>query len=317
MKLIRPCIVVALILGAWSCSGVESTPVAPSPSSGSLPASIPTPGPAPAPTPSPTPAPTPAPTTQTATLSGVVRDGQGESPLSQVIVAVMDGGNSGRLVTTDAGGSYSLSALQQGGFTVRFSRTGFTDTDRAVTLTGDTTLNVTLPRTCTTPAAPTNLSANVSGSTVTFSWSNVSGATDYTVEAGSSPGGSGALSISTSQTTYTWNGAAAGTYYARVKARNACATSTPSSEATVSVSGSTGGGGGTGGGGSLPSSWSGPLPSRTSGSHPVCQATLPSNAQCVNNLTGPPQAICSDSVYSCSTGSGTCSSHGGVYCWRN
>jgi hypothetical protein len=66
-----------------------------------------------------------------------------------------------------------------------------------------------------------------------------------------------------------------------------------------------------------PSFWSGPLPPRTSGSHPVCQATLPPIASCANNLVGPPEAICDDSAYSCSTGSGTCSGHGGVYCWRN
>jgi len=67
----------------------------------------------------------------------------------------------------------------------------------------------------------------------------------------------------------------------------------------------------------LPSAWPGTLPPRTSGSHQVCQATLPDNTSCINNAFGPPQAICTDKAYSCSTGSGTCSSHGGVYCWRN
>lgn len=66
-----------------------------------------------------------------------------------------------------------------------------------------------------------------------------------------------------------------------------------------------------------PSSWNGPLPSKSSGSHPVCQAPLPSVASCANNIIGTPEAICDDSTYSCSTGSGTCSGHGGVYCWRN
>jgi hypothetical protein len=42
-----------------------------------------------------------------------------------------------------------------------------------------------------------------------------------------------------------------------------------------------------------------------------------SNAACVNDRVGPPQAVCSDRAFSCSTGSGTCSGHGGVYCWRN
>lgn len=30
---------------------------------------------------------------------------------------------------------------------------------------------------------------------------------------------------------------------------------------------------------------------------------------------GPPKAMCNDGAWSCSTGSGTCSSHGGVACW--
>jgi hypothetical protein len=66
-----------------------------------------------------------------------------------------------------------------------------------------------------------------------------------------------------------------------------------------------------------PDSWPPPLPPRSSGSHPVCQATLPAIAACVNDAVGPPQAVCEDGRYSCSTGSGTCSGHGGVYCWRN
>jgi hypothetical protein len=67
----------------------------------------------------------------------------------------------------------------------------------------------------------------------------------------------------------------------------------------------------------LPDGWDGTFPPRSSGGHPVCQVPLPNNARCINNLTGPPQALCDDRAFSCSTGTGTCSSHGGVYCWRN
>lgn len=66
-----------------------------------------------------------------------------------------------------------------------------------------------------------------------------------------------------------------------------------------------------------PSSWSGPLPPRGSGSHPVCQVPLPAIAACVNDRIGGPQALCTDRTFSCSSGSGTCSGHGGVYCWKN
>lgn len=192
MKLVRLGLVVALSLGAFSCSGVESTAVAPSPSTGVIAT------PAPAPAPASTPAPSPTPTT------------------------------------------------------------------------------------CTTPVAPTGFTVSVSGNSVTFSWSNVSGATDYTVEAGSSPGGAGTLSISTSQTSYTWNGAAAGTYYARVGARNACATGAASAEVVVAVAST-----------SSPSPIPSPSPSR--------------------QRIG---ATCNDGWLSSATGSGACSSHEGVRCWR-
>ena len=39
----------------------------------------------------------------------------------------------------------------------------------------------------------------------------------------------------------------------------------------------------------------------------------PSQASCINNPTGAPTAMCADAAYSCSTESGTCSSHGGDY----
>jgi|SoiMethySBSTD1v2_1073268.scaffolds.fasta_scaffold08548_2 hypothetical protein len=69
--------------------------------------------------------------------------------------------------------------------------------------------------------------------------------------------------------------------------------------------------------GTVSSTWTGTLPNRTTGSHPVCQAALPATAVCLNDLTGTPQAICEDRRYSCSADAGVCLSHGGVYCWRN
>lgn len=162
------------------------------------------------------------------------------------------------------------------------------------------------PPTCSSPGTP-SLSASVSGSTVTFSWSSVSGASDYALGVGTSVGVSGSLSTTTSSTSYTWSNVSSGTYYARVRARNSCGTGSASNEVTFSVAGSS----------SPPSSWSGNLPPRSSGSHPVCQTTLPSIAQCVNDRVEAPQAICNDRAFSCSTGSGTCSGHGGVYCWRD
>jgi hypothetical protein len=67
----------------------------------------------------------------------------------------------------------------------------------------------------------------------------------------------------------------------------------------------------------LPSEWPGPLPSRSSGSHPVCQATFLNNVWCDDNRVGRPQAICEDRSFSCSMAPSACSAHGGVYCWRD
>jgi beta-lactamase superfamily II metal-dependent hydrolase len=67
-----------------------------------------------------------------------------------------------------------------------------------------------------------------------------------------------------------------------------------------------------------PRSWSGTLPSRSAGSHPLCLAPpLPAVAACVGDRVGAPQAVCNDRAFSCAAGSGTCSGHGGVRCWRN
>jgi hypothetical protein len=69
--------------------------------------------------------------------------------------------------------------------------------------------------------------------------------------------------------------------------------------------------------GSVSSSWNGALPNRTVATRPVCQVPLPATAVCLNDSTGTPLAICQDGRYSCASDGGVCSSHGGVYCWRN
>ena len=48
----------------------------------------------------------------------------------------------------------------------------------------------------------------------------------------------------------------------------------------------------------------------------VCQMPLPAVASCVNDRIGPAEALCSDRAFSCSSASGTCSGHGGVYCFE-
>jgi uncharacterized repeat protein (TIGR02543 family) len=95
-------------------------------------------------------------------------------------------------------------------------------------------------------SAPTGLSASVSGSSITLSWSSVSGATSYKVYRSSSSSGSYSLLYTTYTYSYTDSGLSAGTYYYKVSAVSSSGTeSTQSSTASATV---------TSGGGFPPSS---------------------------------------------------------------
>lgn len=95
---------------------------------------------------------------------------------------------------------------------------------------------------CSAPGAPGNLTlTGNSAGTVSFSWTAASGSpTSYTVEAGSS---SGLANLANSDlgltTTLTANGVSPGTYYVRVKAKNACGTSAASNELNFTVASAT------------------------------------------------------------------------------
>lgn len=84
------------------------------------------------------------PATRPWTLSGDVRDERTDASLSGVTVVVTDGPNASRQTTTDAAGNYSLANLEQSGFTVRFSRSGYESVSRGVTLTENVRLDVDL-----------------------------------------------------------------------------------------------------------------------------------------------------------------------------
>ena len=92
---------------------------------------------------------------------------------------------------------------------------------------------------CTAPGAPTGLAGAANGLNASFSWSApASGGalTDYLLEAGRSPGASDAATVTlpASATTFAATGAP-GTYYVRVRGRNACG-SAVSSEVAVTLS---------------------------------------------------------------------------------
>jgi hypothetical protein len=87
------------------------------------------------------------------------------------------------------------------------------------------------------PGTPTGLSAMVNGSAVTLDWSAGPGqAPDrYILEVGLTPGATNFVFDTGSTATALSTSAPAGTYYARIRARNSCGTSGVSNEVMVVV----------------------------------------------------------------------------------
>lgn len=95
------------------------------------------------------------------------------------------------------------------------------------------------PPSCTLPAAPTSLVASVSGSRVSFTWSGPASSSTYVyvIGIGRSSGASDvdSKSVDTGATLFAWTPAPTGTYFSRVRARNACGTGPASNEVTFIV----------------------------------------------------------------------------------
>ncbi len=87
---------------------------------------------------------------------------------------------------------------------------------------------------CAAPGAASPLSASVAGNIVTLQWNPAPGAIDYVVEAGSSSGAGNIASIPRAGTSLVAQ-APAGTYYVRVRPRNACGSGWWSNEVLVTV----------------------------------------------------------------------------------
>ena len=89
------------------------------------------------------------------------------------------------------------------------------------------------------PPAPTNLAATKNGTMVTLNWTPSAGGdsvSTYVIEAGDTPGTNNVgIFVAPGGASTFQREAPAGTYYARVFARNACGTSAPSNEVTVTV----------------------------------------------------------------------------------
>jgi carboxypeptidase family protein len=85
----------------------------------------------------------PAPSTTTATVSGTVTEETTHSPLPNASVRVEDimGAQSS---TTNSNGEYSISGVAKGPIVVTASLTGFMAGARAVTIVGDTRVDITM-----------------------------------------------------------------------------------------------------------------------------------------------------------------------------
>jgi hypothetical protein len=82
------------------------------------------------------------------------------------------------------------------------------------------------------PAAPGNLRVTVNGSQRVFTWDSVNNVQDYFIQIARAGSDDYLVDTNTSQTTYTWTGAGAGNYWARVYARNACGSGPNSNQIT-------------------------------------------------------------------------------------
>jgi hypothetical protein len=92
-----------------------------------------------------------------------------------------------------------------------------------------------VPSSCAVPAVPDNLSAEVTGASVSLSWSAVGDATDYVVLVGGTPVSSETVLTNTSEAHHWIGSIPMGTHFARVHAHNWCGTSEASKAVAFSV----------------------------------------------------------------------------------
>jgi hypothetical protein len=85
------------------------------------------------------------------------------------------------------------------------------------------------------PGAPEDLSADVTGTTVSLSWSTVGDASDYVVLVGWSPTSSETVFTNASEAHHSIDDLPRGTHFARVHAHNWCGTSASSEPITFTV----------------------------------------------------------------------------------
>lgn len=179
-----------------------------------------------------------APTGFTATASGSAVTLAWNAPASGVPTAyIIEAGTAtglANLANFNTGSTslrYSTSGVGNGSYYVRVKATD------GVTVSPASNEALLVVGGCSAaPAAPASLTSSVNARTVTLTWGAAAGATSYIVEAGTTAGSANAAVVDNgASTSLVAPGVGAGTYFVRVKARNACGTSGSSNEATVIV----------------------------------------------------------------------------------
>ena len=163
-------------------------------------------------------------------------------PATSYIVEAGTSSGASNVATFDTGSTattLTVSGVPAGTYFVRVrakNSEGSSAPSNEITLTvgGGTT-------TCTTaPGAPTGLTAAVSGTSLTLTWSAPAGGcppSTYTIEAGSTSGASNLAIVSTNGTSFAPGNVPAGTYFMRVRAGNGSGLGSPSNEVIVTVGG--------------------------------------------------------------------------------
>jgi Matrixin len=132
--------------------------------------------------------------------------------------------------------SFTASGVGAGTYFVRVKATNAAGTSVA---SNEATLVVGGGACTAAPAAPSGFALTFnSGGMVSFAWNPSAGATTYVIEAGSAPGSNNLVpgtDLGSSATAFTATSVGAGTYFVRLRARNACGTSGVSNELTVTV----------------------------------------------------------------------------------
>jgi len=107
----------------------------------------------------------PTPQPSTFTLSGRVVDADTGAPLASAVVNILDGRDAGRAAVTDAAGSFRVTGLTAGGFTVRVRDDGYDSFFQGVTFIADMSIEVRMK------AAKQTLSGTWTG-TLSFTTAN-------------------------------------------------------------------------------------------------------------------------------------------------